>query len=68
MPEHGPHHPTETLCLGELLGATLLVRFPEQWVRYVTARGALSFLSLALEWLDAPPHIRRAIRQEAKSG
>jgi len=46
----------------------LLVRFPENWVRYITARGALSFLTLALEWLDAPPHIRRTIRMEARSG
>ena len=46
----------------------LLVRFPACWVRYITARGALSFLTLALEWLDAPPHIRRTIRMEARSG
>jgi hypothetical protein len=46
----------------------LLVRYPTHWVRYITARGALSFLTLALEWLDAPPHLRRAIRQEAQCG
>jgi IS4 transposase len=46
----------------------LLVRFSQNWVRYVTARGALSFLTLALEWLDAPPPIRRSLRLEAKSG
>jgi hypothetical protein len=46
----------------------LLVRYPAQWVRYITARGALSFLTLALEWLDAPPCVRSAIRQEARSG
>lgn len=45
-----------------------LVRYPEGWVRYITARGALSFLTLALEWLDAPPHIRRTLRQEAQCG
>jgi DDE family transposase len=45
-----------------------LVRYPPQWVRYVTARGALSFLTLALEWLDAPPHTRHALRQEAQCG
>ena len=45
-----------------------LVRYPENWIRYVTARGALSFLTLALEWLDAPPHLRRYIRQEARCG
>lgn len=44
------------------------VRYPEAWVRYITARGALSFVSLALEWLDAPPHIRQLIRAEARSG
>jgi len=47
----------------------LLVRYPApSWVRYITARGALSFLTLALEWLDAPPHIRRTIRMEARCG
>jgi hypothetical protein len=33
----------------------LRVRYPASWIRYITARGALSFLTLALEWLDAPP-------------
>jgi len=46
----------------------LLVRFPKNWVRYVTARGALSFLTLALEWLHAPPYLRRMLRLEARSG
>jgi hypothetical protein len=46
----------------------LLVRHPASWVRYITARGTLSFLSLALEWLDASPHVRKAVRQEARSG
>lgn len=46
----------------------LRVRYPETWVRYVTARGALSFLTLALEWLDAPPRLRTALRAEARSG
>jgi hypothetical protein len=46
----------------------LRVRVPPTWARYVTARGALSYLSLALEWLDAPPSIRRALRQEARGG
>jgi len=46
----------------------LLVRYPEQWVRFVTARGALSFLSLALEWLEAPPDVRQLVREEARSG
>jgi hypothetical protein len=46
----------------------LLVRFPKTWVRFVTVRGALSFLMLALEWLAAPPHVRRALRLEAQSG
>jgi hypothetical protein len=44
------------------------VRFPDSWVRYVTARGKLSYLSLALEWLDAPPWIRSAVRREARCG
>lgn len=46
----------------------LRVRYPHTWVRYITARGALSFLTLALEWLDAPPRIRTALRAEAESG
>lgn len=46
----------------------LLVRYPALWVRYITARGALRFLTLALEWLDAPPHLRTALRAEAESG
>ncbi len=55
-------------ALVSLWALALLVRYPENWVRYATARGALSFLTLALEWLDAPPLIRRTLRQEAGSG
>ena len=46
----------------------LRVRYPAPWARYITARGTLSFLTLALEWLDAPPRIRTALRAEAESG
>jgi Transposase DDE domain len=46
----------------------LRVRFPESWARYATARGTLSYLTLALEWLDAPPWIRRAVQQDARCG
>ena len=46
----------------------LLVRFPASWPRFVTARGKLSFLSLALEWLDAPPALRNAVLQEKETG
>jgi hypothetical protein len=59
------------LALFALVGfwaLALLVRFPKTWERYVTVRGALSFLMLALEWLAAPPHVRRTLRLEAKSG
>lgn len=59
------------LCLFALVGLwalALRVRYPLRWIRYVTARGALSFLTLALEWLDALPRFRQAIRQEARSG
>ncbi len=55
-------------ALVSLWALALLVHYPKQWIRYITARGALSFLTLALEWLDAPPRIRRAIRQETESG
>ena len=60
-------------CLGlfallALWALALPVRHPRQWIRCITARGALSFLTLALEWLDAPPRIRRAIWQEARCG
>ena len=55
-------------ALVSLWALARLVRSPHQWVRYVTARGALSFLTLALEWLDAPPRIRRTLRQEAQCG
>ena len=46
----------------------LLVRYPANWTRYITARGKLSFLSLALEWLDASPPVRRYLRSEVQTG
>jgi hypothetical protein len=46
----------------------LLVRYPQGWIRYITARGKLSFLAVALEWLDAPLQVRTTVRQEARSG
>jgi hypothetical protein len=46
----------------------LLVRYPSSWVRFTTARGTLSFLSLALEWLDTPPRARTLITTEHQSG
>lgn len=55
-------------ALVSLWALVRLVRYPTQWVRYVTARGALSFLTLALEWLDAPPYLRHILRQEAQCG
>jgi len=51
-----------------LWALALLVRYPKNWERYITARGRLSFLTLALEWLESPPPLRRILRQEAKSG
>jgi hypothetical protein len=51
-----------------LWALALLVRYCAGWVRFITARGALSFLSLALEWLDATPSQRRTLRAEAESG
>jgi len=51
-----------------LWALALLVRYPNHWARFVTARGALSFLSLALEWLDATPPIRRNLRRGYQSG
>jgi len=59
------------LCLFPILAfwfLALLVRFPQSWPRFITARGKLSFLSLALEWLDAAPSLRKALSQEAESG
>jgi len=59
------------LCLFALVtlwALALRVRYPRPWIRYVTARGTLSFLTLALEWLDALPSSRQAIRLEARSG
>jgi hypothetical protein len=46
----------------------LLVRHPATFVRFITVRGKLSFLSLALEWLAAPPHLRRPITKAGQSG
>ena len=55
-------------ALVSLWALALRVRYPALWVRYVTARGALSFLTLALEWFDAPPAIRALVRKEARTG
>jgi len=58
-------------CLFLLLALwalALRVRYPPCWPRFVTTRGALSFLSLALEWLDALPPLRQAIRAGPQSG
>ena len=41
---------------------------PQCWIRCITVRGKLSFLTLVPEWLDAPPHVRRTVSQEARSG
>ncbi len=46
----------------------LLVRYPHRWTCFTTARGKLSFLSLALEWLDTPPPVRTLLRREPESG
>ena len=51
-----------------LWALALLVRCPARWARFITTRGALSFLSLALEWLDAPPPLRHALRRGHPSG
>jgi hypothetical protein len=59
------------VCLFALLALwalALLVHYPKRWPHFITARGALSFLSLALEWLDAPPPIRFAFRRGFQSG
>jgi len=59
------------VCLFLLLALwalALLVRYPACWPRFVTTRGVLSFLSLSLEWLDAPPTIRHALRGGRQSG
>ena len=59
------------MCLLLLLALWVLalrIRYPASWVRWITARGTLSFVSLALEWLDAPPPIRTSLRQGRKSG
>ena len=46
----------------------VLVRYPHTWLQWITSRGPLSFVTNALEWLAASPHIRRMLRAEAKSG
>lgn len=46
----------------------LLVRYPQAWRDWIVFRGALSFVSLALEWLEAPPSIGHLLRAEAQSG
>jgi hypothetical protein len=46
----------------------LLVRYPELFIRFVTARGKLSFLTLALEWQDTPPKVRSRLLKETQSG
>jgi hypothetical protein len=51
-----------------LWALVLLVRYGRNWPRFITARGALSLLSLALEWVNATPQQRRMLRAEAKSG
>lgn len=59
------------MCLFLLLALwalALLVRYPNRWPRFITARGKLSFVSLALEWLDALPALRRALLGGHKSG
>jgi|WetSurMetagenome_2_1015567.scaffolds.fasta_scaffold45692_1 hypothetical protein len=54
--------------LVSLWALALLVRYPANWTRFITARGKLSFLTLALEWLYTPPWLRRQLRQEVESG
>ena len=59
------------LCLFPILAfwfLALLVRFPQSWPRFITARGKLSFLSLALEWLEAPAHLRNASFRHTQTG
>ena len=51
-----------------LWALALLVRYPKLWPEWIRARGPLSFVSLALEWIDSPPWQRRMLRQEAQSG
>lgn len=55
-------------ALAAFWALALLVRYPIAWTRYVTARGKLSFISLALEWLDSPPPLRAALRRVPQSG
>lgn len=59
------------MCMFLLLALwalALLVRYPTSWRDWITVRGALSFVSLALEWLDSAPSQRRRLRAEAESG
>lgn len=46
----------------------LLVRYPDRWPWFITTWGVLSFVSLALEWLEAPAVVRHAIRGGYQSG
>jgi hypothetical protein len=58
-------------CLFVLLALwalALLVHYPACWPRFIATWGALSFLSLALEWLDAPPAIRRDLKGGYQTG
>ena len=56
------------ILLLALRALALLVRYPQRWVHWVTARGQLSFVSLALEWLLAPPATRNSLRRGTQSG
>jgi hypothetical protein len=46
----------------------LLVRYCRNWARFITARGALSFVSLAPAWVTSTPRQRRLRWAEAQSG
>jgi len=56
------------LALVAFWAPALLVCYPARWVRFTTARGKLSSLSLALEWLDMPPPLRTLLRRDTQSG
>jgi hypothetical protein len=45
-----------------------LVRYCRNWARFITARGALSFVSLALAWVTSTPRQCRLRWAEAQSG
>jgi len=51
-----------------LWALALLVRCCRNWARFITVRGALSFLSLALEWINSTPQQHRLLRAQAQSG